>query len=76
MTCEVGEQCDVDDDGKARCSCIDKCPYEEGPRVQVRDPGATRTGEGSRGRLSKRARSETGRLGKLARGRTRTASDL
>ena len=37
MKCEAGQECDVNDDGEAECRCISDCPYEEGPRVQVRE---------------------------------------
>ena len=37
MKCEAGQECDVNDDGEAECRCISDCPYEEGPRVHVRD---------------------------------------
>ena len=43
MKCETGQECDVDEEGEAKCQCISDCPHEEGPRVEVGTP-TTRTG--------------------------------
>ena len=36
VECGEGEECRVTDQ-KASCNCIEKCPWEDGPRVQVNE---------------------------------------